>query len=164
MASNADGEVALRTSGNSGAVVSTILIALPLFFVVVFVLCVYCVLKAIRYAHKRPLSAAIAPLMVLGVRHVVMTKLLILLEPIISSSYAPHPKYSAGKVIPVADLHSDAMMWTSGAARPLLKTIEHPYFGGPVGSVDVPRLTRGSVRIQVFAAVTSAPRGLNFER
>lgn len=164
MASEADGETAFRTAGNSAGVVQIVLIVLPVTIIVILLLCVYYVLKTIRFAHKRPLHAAIAPLLVLAIRHVIMTKLPILLEPIINSSYGPDPKYGIlQKIVPVADLHCDAMLWTSGA-RPLLSTVYHPFMSRPVGSVDVQRLIRGNVRIQVFAAVTSSPRRMNFQR
>ncbi len=53
----------------------------------------------------------------------------------------------------VADLHSDTFLWD----RDVLKR-------GSRGHVDVPRLVEGGVAIQVFSAVTKAPKGLNYEK
>jgi microsomal dipeptidase-like Zn-dependent dipeptidase len=53
----------------------------------------------------------------------------------------------------VVDLHADSLLWK----RDLLKQAEY-------GHVDLPRLVEGSVALQVFAAVTKFPRGVNFER
>ena len=53
----------------------------------------------------------------------------------------------------VADMHADSLLW----GRDLLAR-------GTRGHADVPRLAEGNVALQVFAAVTKAPRGLNIER
>jgi membrane dipeptidase len=53
----------------------------------------------------------------------------------------------------VADLHADPLLWN----RDLLKRSNY-------GHVDLPRLVDGNVALQVFAAVTKVPWGLNFER
>lgn len=53
----------------------------------------------------------------------------------------------------VADLHADALLWN----RNLLAHSSY-------GHVDLPRLVAGNVALQVFAAVTRVPLGLNFER
>ncbi len=53
----------------------------------------------------------------------------------------------------VVDLHSDSLLWK----RDLLQESE-------VGHVDVPRLQRGNVSLQVFSAVTKSPEGLNYSR
>ena len=52
----------------------------------------------------------------------------------------------------VGDLHADTLLW----GRDLLERAER-------GHVDIPRLDEGNVAVQVFAAVTKAPRGLNYE-
>lgn len=52
----------------------------------------------------------------------------------------------------VADLHADTLLWQ----RDLLQEANH-------GHVDLPRLLRGNVALQVFAAVTKVPAGLNYE-
>ncbi len=52
----------------------------------------------------------------------------------------------------VADLHADTLLWQ----RDLLERAER-------GHVDVPRLVDGNVAVQVFAAVTKVPEGLNYE-
>ncbi|GIW45239.1 MAG: dipeptidase [Candidatus Binatia bacterium] len=52
----------------------------------------------------------------------------------------------------VADLHADTLLWP----RALLHEADH-------GHVDVPRLERGGVALQVFTAVTKVPAGLNYE-
>ena len=51
----------------------------------------------------------------------------------------------------IADLHDDALLWQ----RDPLK--RHSY-----GHADLPRLLDGNVGLQVFAAVTKTPRGLNY--
>ena len=53
----------------------------------------------------------------------------------------------------VADLHGDTMVWDRDLQS------RHDY-----GHIDLPRLTEGNVSLQVFAAVTKAPRNINFER
>lgn len=53
----------------------------------------------------------------------------------------------------VVDLHSDSLLWK----RDLLQESD-------VGHVDVPRLKRGNVGLQVFSAVTKSPEGLNYSR
>ena len=53
----------------------------------------------------------------------------------------------------IADLHDDALLWS----RDLLKRYDY-------GHTDLPRLQAGRVGLQVFAAVTKTPQGLNFER
>lgn len=70
------------------------------------------------------------------------------------------PPYQAGaralalhRRLFVADLHDDALLWS----RDLLERHAR-------GHVDLPRLQQGQVGLQVFATVTKAPRGLNFER
>ncbi|MGH8177340.1 MAG: dipeptidase, partial [Steroidobacter sp.] len=53
----------------------------------------------------------------------------------------------------VADLHGDTMLWDRDLQR------RRDY-----GHIDLPRLAEGRVSLQVFAAVTKTPRGMNFER
>lgn len=53
----------------------------------------------------------------------------------------------------VADMHADSLLW----GRDLLAR-------GSRGHTDVPRLAEGNVALQVFAAVTKSPRGMNIER
>ena len=53
----------------------------------------------------------------------------------------------------VADLHDDALLWN----RDLLQRYDR-------GHSDLPRLLDGHVALQVFAAVTKTPKGLNYER
>ncbi|MCX8073015.1 MAG: dipeptidase [Candidatus Binatia bacterium] len=52
----------------------------------------------------------------------------------------------------VADLHADTLLWQ----RELGVEADH-------GHVDLPRLLRGNVALQVFTAVTKVPTGLNYE-
>lgn len=52
----------------------------------------------------------------------------------------------------VADLHTDSLLWK----RDLLDESE-------IGHVDVPRLQRGNVALQVFSATTKSPSGQNYE-
>jgi membrane dipeptidase len=53
----------------------------------------------------------------------------------------------------IADLHADSLLW----GRDLLRR-------GDRGHVDVPRLVEGNIALQVLAASTKVPRGLNIER
>jgi len=52
----------------------------------------------------------------------------------------------------VADLHADPLLWD----RNLLAAANH-------GHVDIPRLITGGVALQVFAAPTQVPAGINYE-
>ncbi|MCU0633291.1 MAG: membrane dipeptidase [Gemmatimonadaceae bacterium] len=51
----------------------------------------------------------------------------------------------------IADLHADQLLWN----RDPLAPADH-------GHVDVPRLVRGHVGLQVFSAVTKTPRNMNY--
>ena len=53
----------------------------------------------------------------------------------------------------IADLHADSLLW----GRNLIKESSR-------GHVDVPRLIRGNVALQVFSLPTKTPWGLNIER
>lgn len=52
----------------------------------------------------------------------------------------------------VADLHSDTLLWA-----------RNPIDRSDIGHVDIPRLVDGNVTLQVFAAVTKVPVGLNYD-
>ena len=71
-----------------------------------------------------------------------------------------HPPYAVSNAararhaqLVVADWHSDSLLWH----RDLLEESDR-------GHVDLPRLARGNVAIQMFTAVTKSPRGQNYER
>ena len=53
----------------------------------------------------------------------------------------------------VADLHADSLLWSRNLSRRARD-----------GHVDLPRLREANVALQVFAAVTQVPAGLNFDR
>ena len=53
----------------------------------------------------------------------------------------------------VADLHSDSLLWK----RDLTKSSN-------IGHMDLPRLAKGNVAVQVFSATTKSPAGLNYDR
>tara|TARA_R110002072_G_scaffold56097_4_gene145520 strand:+ start:579 stop:1766 length:1188 start_codon:yes stop_codon:yes gene_type:complete len=53
----------------------------------------------------------------------------------------------------IADLHTDSMLWK----RNFLKEAS-------VGHVDLPRLQRGNVALQVFSATTKSPEGQNYDK
>jgi microsomal dipeptidase-like Zn-dependent dipeptidase len=57
------------------------------------------------------------------------------------------------KTLFVADLHGDSLLW----ARDLLTRSDF-------GHIDLPRLQEGGVDLQVFAAPTQVPYGINYER
>ena len=52
-----------------------------------------------------------------------------------------------------ADLHSDTLLWHRDV-------LDH----GKRGHVDVPRLMKGGVAVQVFSTVTKAPKSLNYDQ
>ncbi|WP_411816270.1 dipeptidase [Hyphococcus sp. DH-69] len=71
----------------------------------------------------------------------------------------PHDPYviseeaqSLHDTIPVADLHSDMLLWRRNPAKKNAR-----------GHTDVPRLREGGVALQVFTAVTKSPSGLNYD-
>ncbi|MEK9869504.1 MAG: peptidase M19, partial [Gammaproteobacteria bacterium] len=53
----------------------------------------------------------------------------------------------------IADLHSDSLLWK----RDLLQKSE-------IGHMDLPRLQRGNVALQVFSATTKSPEGQNYRQ
>ena len=53
----------------------------------------------------------------------------------------------------IADLHADALLWDRDLAHERAE-----------GHVDLPRLDRGNVAVQVFTTVTRSPRGQNYGR
>ena len=55
------------------------------------------------------------------------------------------------KRLVIGDLHADALLWDRDLS------VERPE-----GHVDLPRLDRGNVAVQVFSAVTKSPRGQNY--
>jgi membrane dipeptidase len=57
------------------------------------------------------------------------------------------------KQLAIVDLHSDSLMWR----RDLLR-------GTAYGHIDLPRLERGKVTLQIFSSVTKSPKGLNYDR
>lgn len=63
------------------------------------------------------------------------------------------PKPVRQQPVPVVDLHADPPLWR----RDWLKYNRH-------GHIDLPRLVEGNVALQVFAAATKIPLGINFER
>ena len=52
----------------------------------------------------------------------------------------------------VVDLHTDSLLWDRDLAEEASR-----------GHVDLPRLQRGNVALQVFSATTKSPRGQNYE-
>ncbi|MBB6339862.1 microsomal dipeptidase-like Zn-dependent dipeptidase [Pseudomonas fluvialis] len=74
------------------------------------------------------------------------------------NSTADHGPYQASaaaqalhRQLWIADLHDDALLWQRDPLQ------RHSY-----GHTDLPRLLEGNVGLQVFAAVTKTPRGLNY--
>jgi microsomal dipeptidase-like Zn-dependent dipeptidase len=70
----------------------------------------------------------------------------------------PPPKVSAGARelhdrLFVADMHADSLLWN----RDLLRRADFAH-------VDLPRLQQGGVNLQVFAAPTQVPFGINYDR
>ncbi len=98
-------------------------------------------------------------ILLLGAAIVLARVLSLLAERFINKVTTP-PPCQAGKEarelheqLFVADLHADPLLWK----RDLLKRHSHSH-------VDLPRLVDGNVALQVFAAATKIPWGLNFER
>ena len=56
------------------------------------------------------------------------------------------------ETLDIVDLHSDTLLWK----RSMLD-------GADRGHVDLPRLRRGNVALQVFSSVTKTPRGQNYD-
>ena len=71
--------------------------------------------------------------------------------------HAPYPLSDRAKRLHeslfIADLHSESLLWK----RDLTKESE-------VGHMDIPRLQRGNVTLQVFSATTKSPAGQNYDR
>ena len=72
----------------------------------------------------------------------------------------PHPPFAISdraqrlhETLFIADLHSDTLLWK----RDLTKESD-------VGHMDIPRLQRGNVALQVFSATTKSPAGQNYDR
>lgn len=63
------------------------------------------------------------------------------------------PKPVLARPFPVVDLHADPPLWRRDWLR------RNRY-----GHIDLPRLIEGNVVLQVFAAATKIPLGINFER
>ena len=53
----------------------------------------------------------------------------------------------------IADLHTESLLWNRDLTRE-----------ADVGHVDIPRLQRGNVALQVFSATTKSPSGQNYNR
>ena len=53
----------------------------------------------------------------------------------------------------IADLHAESLLWKRDLATE-----------ANVGHVDIPRLQRGNVALQVFSATTKSPAGQNYDR
>ena len=53
----------------------------------------------------------------------------------------------------IADLHSESLLWKRDLTRE-----------SDIGHMDIPRLQRGNVALQVFSATTKSPAGQNYER
>ena len=71
----------------------------------------------------------------------------------------PHEPYEVSdraralhETIPVADLHSDMLLWRRNPAKRQAR-----------GHTDLPRLAEGGVALQVFTAVTKTPPALNYD-
>jgi membrane dipeptidase len=57
------------------------------------------------------------------------------------------------KQLAIVDLHADSLLWR----RDLLR-------GTAYGHIDLSRLQRGNVTLQIFSSVTKSPKGLNYDR
>lgn len=62
-------------------------------------------------------------------------------------------KFSPEPVPFIADLHCDALLWD----RDILVEADH-------GHVDLPRMQKANMALQVFSIVSKTPRGINIER
>jgi len=111
--------------------------------------------RSLLNASKRPVEGLFVPIFCSIFLYGFFAYLPLCVEDIINSSSLPileeYNLYARSYVhkFDVADLHCDALLW---GARNLLRTQMHPLIRSrPVGSVDVPRLLTGKVKIQVFA-------------
>ncbi|MEM7741618.1 MAG: dipeptidase [Pseudomonadota bacterium] len=76
------------------------------------------------------------------------------------NAVVPHEPYDVSEAaaalhatIPVADLHSDTMLWNRNINK-----------WNKRGHVDLPRMREGGMFFQVFTAVTKSPAGQNYEQ
>ena len=100
--------------------------------------------------------------MVLAVLFFLVGLVLIILPPMIEKSLNKvevHSPYAISdearqlhQTLQIMDWHCDSLLWD----RNLLKSAGY-------GHVDVPRLIKGNVSIQMFTAVTKSPSGQNYE-
>lgn len=72
-------------------------------------------------------------------------------------AHEPYPVGAAARALHatlrLADLHADTLLW-----------MRDPLKRQTRGQVDLPRLQDGRYRLQVFSAVTKAPKALNYDR
>lgn len=73
------------------------------------------------------------------------------LNRVVNPPAGPKPRHR--QPVPVVDLHADPPLWRRDLRQ-----------WNPYGHIDLPRLIEGGVALQVFAAATKIPLGINFER
>lgn len=123
---------------------------------VVFVV-VVAVVWSILTAGRRPLRAIVVPaICAIFIRYMLLV-LPLFVEDSLNRSYAGiSTKYAqntsgtdSSSRFRVADLHCDVLLW---ARRDFTRVTKHPWNSQRViGHVDIPRLRKGNVRLQVFA-------------
>ncbi|MBI4349306.1 MAG: membrane dipeptidase [Elusimicrobia bacterium] len=100
----------------------------------------------------RRLAWAFGPLVALGVP-LALRAIGSAVDARLHRVFESRPAVPAPPGLPYADLHADPLLWD----RDLLAE-------GRRGHVDLPRLLRGGVGLQVFSVVASAPLGINIHR
>lgn len=106
-------------------------------------------MRAVLIAFLALLVVTLAALFILGPTAVERSANKVLPGPVVT---VPAPAKQLHDNLFVADLHSDSLLWS----RDLLQR-------GDFAHVDLPRLQAGGVDLQVFAAPTQVPLGINYE-
>lgn len=71
--------------------------------------------------------------------------------PVALPDLSPHARALHAR-LQIADMHADTLLWARDLDAPAKR-----------GQVDLPRLLRGNVALQVFSSVTKTPRGQNYD-
>lgn len=128
--------------------------AVPVVLLAVLVLVVW----SIRTASRNPSRAVLIPVTCAALIYYMLNILALLVETNINRLVPiPSPHLQNAKNLsrsfPVADLHCDVLLWVG---RDFTKTTIDPFDKSKViGHVDLPRLRKGHVKLQVFAVSLS---------
>lgn len=109
---------------------------------------------SISTAVRRPTRAVLIPVVSATVIYYLLLVLPFLVEPVLNTVLDVDPQHvtNAGKLarrFRVVDLHCDVLLW---GGRDFAKVERHPFNKDQIiGHVDLPRLRKGNVALQVFA-------------